>query len=132
MLFHPVCDLPFPAQTMERVFGAKCRRTEDYPAETDLQRRLKAYLLAGGQPGMGVGYRAITAMGGNDEYFTKESDRAALAEEQQRAAGGKLKFNKKPDNAMRDYQRALSKIQSKLPACVCKTFHGSVITDVAA
>ncbi|OKZ78656.1 MAG: hypothetical protein BHV98_05675 [Clostridium sp. CAG:217_53_7] len=33
---------------------------------------------------------------------------------------------------MRDYQRALSKIQSKLPACVCKTFHGSVITDVAA
>ena len=55
-LFHPVCDLPFPAQTMERVFGAKCRRTEDYPAETDLQRRLKAYLLAGGQPGMGVGY----------------------------------------------------------------------------
>lgn len=55
-LFHPVCDLPFPAQTMERVFGAKCRRTEDYPEETDLQRRLKAYLLAGGQPGMGVGY----------------------------------------------------------------------------
>ena len=55
-LFHPVCDLPFPAQTIERVFGAKCRRTEDYPAETDLQRRLKAYLLAGGQPGMGVGY----------------------------------------------------------------------------
>ena len=55
-LFHQVCDLPFPAQTMERVFGAKRRRTEDYPAETDLQRRLKAYLLAGGQPGMGVGY----------------------------------------------------------------------------
>lgn len=66
------------------------------------------------------------------KYFTKEWYRAALAEEQQRAAGGKLKFNKKPDNAMRDYQRALSKIQSKLPACVCKTFHGSVITDVAA
>ena len=65
------------------------------------------------------------------KYFTKEWYRAALAEEQQRAAGGKLKFNKKPDNAMRDYQRALSKIQSKLPACVCKTFHGSVITDVA-
>ena len=41
---------------MERVFGAKCRRTEDYPENTDLQRRLKAYLLAGGQPGMGVGY----------------------------------------------------------------------------
>lgn len=66
------------------------------------------------------------------KYFTKEWYRAALAEEQQRAAGGKLKFNKKPDNAMRDYQRALSKIQSRLPACVCKTFHGSVITDVAA
>ena len=46
------------------------------------------------------------------KYFTKEWYRAALAEEQQRAAGGKLKFNKKPDNAMRDYQRALSKIQS--------------------
>ena len=39
------------------------------------------------------------------KYFTKEWYRAALAEEQQRAAGGKLKFNKKPDNAMRDYQR---------------------------
>ena len=39
------------------------------------------------------------------KYFTKEWYRAALAEEQQRAAGGKLKFNKKPDNAMRDYQQ---------------------------
>ena len=29
------------------------------------------------------------------KYFTKEWYRAALAEEQQRAAGGKLKFNKK-------------------------------------
>ncbi len=47
------------------------------------------------------------------KYFTKEWYRAALAEEQQRAAGGKLKFNKKPDNAMRDYQRALSKIQKQ-------------------
>ena len=28
------------------------------------------------------------------KYFTKEWYRAALAEEQQRAAGGKLKFNK--------------------------------------
>lgn len=66
------------------------------------------------------------------KYFTKEWYKAALAEEQMRAAGKKMKHSKKPDTAMRDYQRALSKIQSKLPDCVCKTFHGSVITDVVA
>lgn len=55
-LFQPVCDISVPAQTIERVFGKRQRRAADYPENTDLQRRLKAYLLSGHQPGMGVGY----------------------------------------------------------------------------
>ena len=48
---------PETAETEYRPETEGCSSEQaDYPAETDLQRRLKAYLLAGGQPGMGVGY----------------------------------------------------------------------------
>ena len=44
-----------PSQAIERIFGKKEDKPDDYPESTILQRQCKAYIISGGTPGTGFG-----------------------------------------------------------------------------
>ena len=54
-LFDIHYSLPYQLQAIERIFGKKQLLKKNYPENTDLQKRAKAYMLSGGKPGVGIG-----------------------------------------------------------------------------
>ncbi len=54
-LFDIAYSVEEDAQALERIFGGRKERTEEYQEESTLQRSAKAYMLSGSRLGVGVG-----------------------------------------------------------------------------
>ena len=54
-MFEICYNVKVDVQAIERIFGKRKLFTKNYPENTDLQKRAKAYILGGKNPGIGVG-----------------------------------------------------------------------------
>ena len=54
-MFEICYNVKVDVQAIERIFGKRKLFAKNYPENTDLQKRTKAYILSGKNPGIGVG-----------------------------------------------------------------------------
>lgn len=55
-LFEIAYSVKDDSQAIERIFGKKQRKKENYPEKTTLQKNAKAFIRGGGKLGVGIGY----------------------------------------------------------------------------